>query len=1257
MRFNRLRLSGAAPALMVFLLVLACSRNDEGTPPVAAPEEAQEELIVIEATDDRLAEPPSPEVDPVESARIVEKAFDTINEDPTEQPNEDLPENPRDSSDYTSPHPDPNSTTSAVGLGGGIGGGGGSGGFDYRRARGGGGAPRVQEVHGRTKADWPRDHQSSEGYWSASDYDDDSSRDGATRTENIEFVKPGDPEGDSGNGNHDLYVTSLALLNYASEGYDHKVGDFRSTCRRAIRYVMKMQGDNGCFGEVGDGHVRVHAVATQAMAEIYGLSGDQVLKPITERAVEYLVSQQIDGSGWGDDNEADVITTANAAIALKVVDLTGISFDSDAVYKGVHTFLDAVKTERDGRPFVSFSESRESVPRPKGNKASESLPLSESAWMVTALFTEHRSATDEDVKALSEVLVRQENLPAWEESKLDFLYWNFASLALYQVGGKAWDTWEKAVSATLHDHQRGSHETDKANGHTSADTLAEHGSWDAVDCWSIYYGRVYSTAINSLTLQVYYRYLRVSETSKDSDGDGLPDVSDFMKAHTDSRRAHCGSLLACDGGTVVGGFPLKRTEVSAKVSGTVAGTTVTQTFTNPFHRVIEARYTFPLPNDSAINDFVMEANGRRIVGVIRPKEEARRVYREALASGRTATLLTQKRPNVFNQSVANIAVGGDVKVKITYYQNLPYVNGRFEYVFPMTLGQRYHSSNSGTSREGATTASKGDGLADSHPHAGGAEPVRVRSLLPGMRSGMDVKLEVEIDAGMPIDLSSLGAAAHEVVAQVHEDDHVTVSLARHDAIPNRDFVLRWSLHGDEPGVGLLTHRGEHGRFFQLHMHPQLDPADVDITPREITFIMDVSGSMSGEPSRISRELIGKVLARLHPDDRFNIVKFASGNDQLFDSPATNVPANIEKANEFLSRADVGGGTEMLAGLERALAAKHDPRYLQMFCFLSDGFISGENYVFKTIRHQGKDARFFSFGIGAAPNRHLLDGIAGQGKGKAVYCQRVGGKYNRDAVNEFFEAIDSPVLCDIDIDWNGVAVTDISPARVTDLFAGHPLVVRGRSKVGGAHTIYVRGRVGANYVEYPLKLDFDNAGNHPAVPVIWARNRVAELESEMLDDQEDPRLIQEITDTALKFNLMSRFTSFTAVDETTIVGDGAPLQVWQRTEMPEGVTFHGDDRATGDTAFHVKAWGLWLGQTADGRVVVVKVADGSGAANTGMRPGQIITSIEGVKVTGLAQCEQLLLQSPGRLRLETRLNDRGRAHDAEFEMPAVSGEEG
>lgn len=660
----------------------------------------------------------------------------------------------------------------------------------------------------------------------------------------------------------------------------------------------------------------------------------------------------------------------------------------------------------------------------------------------------------------------------------------------------------------------------------------------------------------------------------------------------------------------LGVFPLKHTEIAARISGFLGQTTVEQEFTNPYQEVIEAEYVFPLPSLSAVNDFVMDTGRNRIIGVVRPRKEAEAIYRNALESGMTASLLTQVRPNIFDQKIANIEPGASVKITITYSERLFYENGFYQYVFPMVVAPRFGAASP---QDGELQRQNDDdAFSCSCPVSDDeAQPLRV------MHTGQDVGLTIQLDAGMPI--AQLLSDTHQIEVQEKGKTRRTIRLAQ-GAIPNRDFALRWSVAGENTQFGVLAHKQGDDGFFSVMIQPPLQPSNNQVNPREITFIMDISGSMSGVPVETSRALVEKALDQMRPQDLFNIVYFSGGNNQLWDKAQPATPDSVAKAKTFLQSLSGGGGTEMMAALNRALTAVHDSRYLQMYVFLTDGQVVEENEILRTVQQNQRGARFFAFGIGSSVNRHLIDGIGESGGGFAqvVYPQN---PQLQAAANRFFAAIDSPVLVDARINWNGLPVKDVYPKKLHDLFAGQTLSLVGKYDAPVSGKIYVEGTLGGVSVQYevPLELPAEEV-SHEVLATLWARQRIHELTSRMLTAESDKKkeLEEKITSVALSYHLESDYTSFVAVDESRVVGAGKPLHILQPLEKPLGTS-------TASLAT-IPAWGLSLHRTADGKVVVQDVDRKGIAAQSGIREGAVLLAVNNASVYSLDQLEELLLQS-------------------------------
>jgi len=472
------------------------------------------EMKQLEQTEWPKDEPP--QENPTEDPRITEDAKDDNNEDPSDQPNNDLAPNPNaDDSNAESPHPN-KGPSSAVGLGGGAGGGGGrggKGGFAYRRARGGGG--RKHDDRMRAALEWLKDHQNFEGHWSNTQFSEDSTRKNAKKTYNLEFASPGDPKGDKGwEASCDIGLTGMSLLAFVGAGFDHKDGDYRETCRRAIMYLRKVQANDGCFGPKDDDHfVYNHSICAMALAEAYGLSGDSALKTTAERSLQFMVSAQNPDAGWRYGvryGESDSSVTGWMVLALKSSKMAALEFDSHKIYGDAAKWYDSVTVDVGGYPKTGYNLPGSDNARLRAANDYITNPSMDAINVMSRLFMggEGWDTNNRVVKAQAKVMT--EFLPAWDMLKIDYYYWYYASLALFQVGGSYWDKWEVAMAKTLLDNQRGFRPEDKGS---TKDSLDEHGSWDAVDAWHVAGGRVYSTAINCLTLQVYYRYEKIKKGS------------------------------------------------------------------------------------------------------------------------------------------------------------------------------------------------------------------------------------------------------------------------------------------------------------------------------------------------------------------------------------------------------------------------------------------------------------------------------------------------------------------------------------------------------------------------------------------------------------------------------------------------------------------------------------------------------------------------------------------------------------------------
>jgi Ca-activated chloride channel family protein len=581
-------------------------------------------------------------------------------------------------------------------------------------------------------------------------------------------------------------------------------------------------------------------------------------------------------------------------------------------------------------------------------------------------------------------------------------------------------------------------------------------------------------------------------------------------------------LVTSEGGGA-DALPLKESRAEIHVAGVIAQVRVTQVYRNQGTRPLEAVYVFPGSTRAAVSALRMKIGDRTIEAEVKEREAARQTYEAAKEDGRTASLLEQHRPNVFQMSVANILPGDTVDVELTYSELLVPTDGVYELVYPAVVGPRFTGES--TRSESWTK----------NPHLGEGAPEPYR-----------YKLAVSLHAGMPI--QEIASPSHKVAPRFTGHDSAELALGA-PGDGNRDFVLRYRLRGGAIQTGLLRFENRDERFFLLMMQPPARVAPQNIPPREYVFIVDVSGSMHGFPLDVSKQLIGDLLRGLRPTDRFNILFFSGGSYQMSDKSVAASPENVARALRVLAGMQGGGGTELLGALRKALAMRSEEGTSRTFVAITDGYVSVETEAFELVRNNLGKANFFAFGIGSSVNRHLIDGLARAGMGESFVVLNPG-EAPREAAR-FRKMIEAPVLTGIRIDYAGLRAYDVDPPAVPDLLAERPLVIVGKYKGDGRGTVTVRGAAGGGPFEAKLGAGAAADPGLGALVHLWARRRVATLSDRQAyggGEQREP-----IVALGVRYHLLTQYTSFVAVDTVRRRGSNDLVTVRQPLPLPEGVT--------------------------------------------------------------------------------------------------------
>jgi Ca-activated chloride channel family protein len=614
------------------------------------------------------------------------------------------------------------------------------------------------------------------------------------------------------------------------------------------------------------------------------------------------------------------------------------------------------------------------------------------------------------------------------------------------------------------------------------------------------------------------------------------------------------SLLAVDAkGKPEGECPLKHTEVKTEITGFLARVIVTQHFENPFPDKIEAVYTFPLPQAAAVDDMSIVVGNRTVKGKIMRREEAQATYDAARAQGQVAALLNQQRPNIFTQAVANILPGQQIDVMISYVETLKYDEGSYEWSFPMVVGARYIPGSEPTSE-----ASPSAEQADAQPATASNERVPDASqitppVMPkGRRAGHDISLEVTIDAGVP--LIGFQSRTHEIEALQPGFGRAVVRLKDQATIPNKDFVLKYNVAGAKIEDALLTHRDDRGGYFTFILQPPARVTAPDVMPKELVFVLDTSGSMSGFPIEKAKETMKLALDGLYPQDTFNVILFSGDTKILFPSPMPATAENLRKAKDLVAHAKGDGGTEMMKAIRAALRPSDAQDHVRITCFMTDGQVGDDMAIISEVQKH-PNARVFAMGFGSAPNRFLLDKITEYGRGEVEYVTENGDAAG--AAERFHERVRNPLLTDVSIDWAGLPVTDIYPKAIPDLFSAKPTIISGRYSAGGKGVIRLKGMMaGREFVrEIPVELP-DQETQHDVLATLWARRKVDDLMGQdmsgMQADKMKDKLKTEITNLGLAYRMMTQFTSFVAVEDNTVTDGGEPRRIEVPVESTSGV---------------------------------------------------------------------------------------------------------
>ena len=568
------------------------------------------------------------------------------------------------------------------------------------------------------------------------------------------------------------------------------------------------------------------------------------------------------------------------------------------------------------------------------------------------------------------------------------------------------------------------------------------------------------------------------------------------------------------------------TEVDIDVSSIIARTTVRQRFRNNSNNWTEGLYTFPLPENAAIDTFSLHIGDRVIQGQVQERQQARESYNRAKQQGVRSSLVEQQRPNLFKTSLANIGPGEEITILIEYQQTLDYKDGTYRLRFPMVAGPRFHASGSISSHDDDTD------ISIRVTESGNVNPIYIHVLL---------------DAGVP--LEKINSSYHDIDIRQTSEHRYSIALNT-PYYADRDFELTWTPElGSTPEASIFTQtRGDYDYALVTLMPPALHALGQQITPRDIIFILDVSGSMSGTSIQQAKASLIQSIKRLDPEDRFNIIWFNDKSERLFPDVTHATDEALAIAARVTDGLDADGGTVMLPALMLALEQKTESERLRQIVFLTDGNVDNEKQLFSVIRNRLGNSRLFTIGIGSAPNSYFMRKAARAGRGTFTHIGDINEVQYK--TEQLLKKLESPALTNIHAFSNETDI-EIFPQPLPDLYLGEPVTLLLRGKTLGDH-VSLNGDYGDSL--WQQTVDLTTSNRHAGIHTAWAREKLAvlmETEHETIDETARTKIKHEIIDLSIDHHLVSRYTSLVAIDTTPVNNSGELATHKLKTNLPHG----------------------------------------------------------------------------------------------------------
>jgi Ca-activated chloride channel homolog len=561
-------------------------------------------------------------------------------------------------------------------------------------------------------------------------------------------------------------------------------------------------------------------------------------------------------------------------------------------------------------------------------------------------------------------------------------------------------------------------------------------------------------------------------------------------------------------------FPLevKYHYVDVTINDEIATTNIDQVFYNSTGQRLEGFYYFPVPKDAVIKKFSMYINGKETEAELLDATKARNIYEDIIRRQKDPALLEYSDRNMFKVRIFPIEPNSEKRLKISYSEVLIKDNNTFEYIYPLNT-EKFSSKNLS-----------------------------------------ELKINVNIKSSK--NLKSVYCTTHNADILRPDNNSSKISYNEKNSKPDTDFKLYFSNENSEIAASLITYKNpaDEKGFFYVNLSPGIEEKNVEIDEKDITFVLDTSGSMSGEKMEQAKKALLFCLNNLNINDRFEIIRFSTETESLFgDLKKSSDKNNVDKAKKFINNLKAIGGTNIDEALKLALGNEKDKNRIHFIIFITDGKPTigetDENKLVKSISDTNiSNTRIFTFGIGFDLNTHLLDKITELTNAYRTYI--TPEEDIEIKISNFYTKIQSPVLADVSINIKGVNTLNIYPKKIPDLFAGSSINLLGQYDGFGKSNIILEGKIKNQKKTYEYKVTFpENNTKDESIPALWAARRIGILLDRIRLHGEEKELVEETTFLARKYGIITPYTSYLILEDENTRTNRNELEERHQTITP------------------------------------------------------------------------------------------------------------